>query len=146
MELQVWLPYSIHTDLGRKFETELFQHSMRSIQSDKKRTISFHPQSNWSTERMSCTLLNVIPKNIGKEQAQWFCFLLFVSIAYRSLVHDSIRFAPNILVLGHEILLPLDLLYPAPRTEDPTDVMKYVLQKQAVFHRALELVRRFNTT
>ena len=53
---------SIHTDQGRKFESELFQSLMNSLQIDKTRTTSFHPQSNAVIERMNRTLLACWPK------------------------------------------------------------------------------------
>ena len=66
-------------------------------------------------------------------------------MAYRSSVHESTGFTPNFHVLGHELLHPLDLVQPPPETKAPTDMNKHVMQIQAVFHRAFELVRR-NTT
>ena len=118
---------------------------MRLLQIDKIRTTSFHPQFNSVIELMIRTLLNLPTKSIDNEQSQWSYFLPFVLMAYRSSVHESTGFTLIFHVLGHELLLPLNLMYPPPKTNKPTHVNKHVMQKEAVFHRAHQLVRR-NTT
>ena len=138
-------PNSIHTDQGRNFESALFQHLMTLLEINKTRTTSFHPQSNSVIERMNCTLLNILTKNIGKRQANWLYFLPFVLMAYRSSVHESTGFTPNRLVLGHEVLLPLDLMYPRPECNVPTNINEYVLTQQQKFHQAFKLVRQITT-
>ena len=138
-------PNSIHTDQGRNFESALFQRLMTLLEINKTRTTSFHPQSNSVIERMNRTLLNMLTKSIDKQQANWSHFLPFVLMAYRSSVHESTGFTPNRLVLGHEVLLPLDLMYPPPESHLPTNINEYVMTQQQKFHRAFELVRR-NTT
>ena len=62
-------------------------------------------------------------------------------MAYPSSVNETAGFTANFLVLGHELLHPLDLMHLPPATTAPTDVNKHVIKKQAVFHRAFELVR-----
>ena len=138
-------PNSIHTDQGRNFESALFQRLMTLLEINKTRTTSFHPQSNSVIERMNRTLLNMLTKSIDKQQSNWSYFLPFVLMAYRSSVHESTGFTPNRLVLGHEVLLPLDLMYPPPDSHVPTNINAYVMTRQQNFHQAFELVRR-NTT
>ena len=118
---------------------------MTLLEINKTRTTSFHPQSNSVIERMNRTLLNMLTKRIDKQQANWSYFLPFVLMAYRSSVHESTGFTPNRLVLGHEVLLPLDLMYPPPEGNVPTNVNEYVMSQQQKFHQAFELLRR-NTT
>ena len=118
---------------------------MRLLRIDKTRTSYFHLQSNSVIERMNRTLLNVLTKSSDQEKALWSHFLPIVLMAYRSSVHESTGFTPNFVVFGHELLLPLDLMYPPSVTNKPADVNKHVIQKQAVFHRAFQLDRR-NTT
>ena len=55
-------PYSIHTDQGTKFESQLFANLVKKLEIDKTRTTAFHPQSNSVIERMNRTLLNMLAK------------------------------------------------------------------------------------
>ena len=116
---------------------------MTLLEINKTRTTSFHPQSNSVIERMNRTLLNMLTKSIDKQQANWSYFLPFVLMAYRSSVHESTGFTPN--RLGHEVLFPLDLMYPPPESNVPTNINEYVMTQQRKFQQAFELVRR-NTT
>ena len=63
-------------------------------------------------------------------------------MAYRSSVHESTGFTPHYLVSGHEIFLPLDLMYRPPSSTTPIDVHDWVSQKAEAFQQAYELVRR----
>ena len=138
-------PNSVHTDQGHNFESALFQQLMNLLEINKTRTTSFHPQSNSVIERMNRTLLNMLTKIIDKQQAIWSYFLPFVLMAYRPSVHESTGFTPNRLVLGHEVLLPLDLMYPPPESHVPPHIKEYVTKQQQKFQQAFELVRK-NTT
>ena len=63
------VPVSMHTDQGRSFKSKLFQSLMQSLQIDKTRTTSFHPQSNAVIERMNRTLLNMLAKTVDDFQS-----------------------------------------------------------------------------
>ena len=60
---------------------------------------------------------------------------------YRSSVHESTGFTTNFLVFGHELTLTIELKYKQPQSNVALPLNKFVLQKQAVFHKAFELVR-----
>ena len=63
-------------------------------------------------------------------------------MAYRSSVHESTGDTPQFLVLGQELSLPLDCMYPNPQENATTDIHEFVHSKQRAFQRAFELVRR----
>ena len=138
-------PQSIHTDQGSNFESDLFQQLMRRLEINKTRTTSSHPQSNAVNERMNRTLLNMLSKCIDQSQSEWSTLLPFVLMAYRSSVHESTGFTPYFLVFGHEMSLPLDLMYQPPEHSEPSSLKKQVLERQEAIRKAFELVRR-NTT
>ena len=135
-------PYSINTDQGTNFESQLFASLLKKLEIDKTRTTAFHPQSNSVIERMNRTLLNKLAKCIDEDQTNWSVKLPYVLMAYRSSVHESTSFTPHYLVFGHEISLPLDLMYRPPPSTTPTDVHDWVSQKEDAFRQAYELVRR----
>ena len=138
-------PRSIHTDQGRNFESDLLQQLMRRLEINKTRTTSFHPQINAVIERMNRNLLNILSKCIDQNQSDWSTLLPFVLMAYRSSVRESTGFTPYFLVFGHEMSLPLDLMYRAPEHNESSSLKKQVLERQQAFRKAFELVRR-NTT
>ena len=112
--LQHWIcrfgcPYSIHTDQGRKFESDLLQQLKHRLEIGKIRTTSFHPQSNSLRERMNRTLLNMFFKSIADDQSNWSSLLPFVFLAYRSSVHESTVFTTNFFVFGHEQTLTIEV-------------------------------------
>ena len=139
-------PYSIHTDGGTNFESQLFANLLKKLEIDKTRTNAFHPQSNSVIGRMNRTLLNMLVKCIDEDQTNWSVKLPYVLKAYRSSVHEYTGFTPHYLVFGHEISLPLDLMYRPPPSTTPTDVHDWVSQKEEAFRQAYELLRRNATT
>ena len=149
--LELWICrsgclYSIHTDRGTNFESQLFANLLKKLEIDKTRTTAFHPQSNSVIERMNRALLNVLAKCIAEDQTNWSVKLPYVLMAYRSSVHESTGFTPHCLVFGHEFSLPLDLMYRPPPSTTPIDVHDWVSQKEEAFRQAYELVRRNATT
>ena len=94
---------------------------------------------------MNRTLLNMLSKCKYQNQSDWSTLLPFVLMAYRSSVHESTGFIPHFLVFGHEMSLPLDLMYQPPEHSEPSFLKKQVLEQQEAFRKAVELVRR-NTT
>ena len=75
---------SIHTDQDQNFESKLFQSLMQSLQNDKTRTTSLHPQSNVMIERMNKTLLNMLAKTADDFQSNWTHQLPYVMMAFRT--------------------------------------------------------------
>ena len=149
--LESWIcrfgcPYSIHTDRGTNFESQLFANLLENLEVDKTRTTALHPQSNSVIERRNRSLLKMLGKCIDEDQTNWSVKLPYVLMAYRSSVHESTGFTPHYLIPGHEISLPLDLMYRPPPGKTPVDVNDWVLQKAEAFRQAYELVRRNATT
>ena len=94
-------PYSIHTDRGTNFESQLFANILKKLEIDKMTITAFHPLSNSVIERMNRTLLNMLAKCIDGDQTNWSVKLPYVLMAYRSSVYESTHFTPHYLAFGH---------------------------------------------
>jgi len=104
------VPRQLHTDQGRNFESKLFQEMCRIMEIDKTRTTPLQPQSDGMVERFNRTLEAMLSKFVDGDQKNWDLYLPLLMMAYRSSVHESTGFSPNEMMLGREVLLPLDLV------------------------------------
>ena len=132
--------YSVHTDHGSNFESQLFGNLSRKLEIDKTRTTAYHPPSNTTIEQMNRIFLNMVAKCIDKGQIIWSVKLPYVLKAYRSSVHESTGFTLHSLVFGHEISLPQDLMYRPPPFTTPIDVHVCVYQKKKLSARLVSLL------
>ena len=124
--LRYGVPRSIHTDQGANFESLLFQQMCKLLGIDKTRCNSYHAQSDGMVERHNRTLLNMLATYVNQNQRDWDVHLPFVNAAYRSTIHESTGFSPNLLFLGREIYTPLDILFKYPHQNDNESYTKYV--------------------
>ena len=111
------LPLHLHSDCGSQFESDLFQKLCSLLGITKTRTTAYHPQSNGMIERFDYTLQDMLSKYVSENQRDWDQSLALVMLAYRSSVHESTGFSPNMLFMGREPRLPIDLLMGSPPDE-----------------------------
>ena len=52
----------------------------------------------------------MLSKSVDENQKDWDPYLPLLMMAYRSSVHESTAFSSNEMMLGCEVLLPLDLI------------------------------------
>lgn len=73
----------------------------------------------------------MLPMYRNKNQRSWDVYLPQVMMTYRSTEHSTIKFSPNQMVFGHNILVPSKAVVGQPE-EDPVDidVVKYVTDLQ----------------
>ena len=65
---------------------------------------------NWTLQQMLKTL-------VSESQDDWDDLLSYVTMAYRSTIHESTGCIPNLMMLRREINLPLDVMVGCPSTE-----------------------------
>lgn len=54
------IPFRIHNDQGREFESALFAELCSLLETIKSRTTPYHPQSDGMVERFNCTLQQML--------------------------------------------------------------------------------------
>ena len=120
-------PLQIHTDQGRDFESKLFRELCHLLETEKTHTVPYRPQSDGQVERFNRTLLSMLSSFVNENQDNWDDILPYVMSAYRSTVQESTQCSPNLLFLGHEIRMPVDVIYGrTPREEVPSCPHEYV--------------------
>ena len=116
------VPLELHTDQGTNFESALFQEMCSTLGINKTRTTAYNPKSDGLIERYNRTLIDMVSSLLDpdKRQRDWDQQLPYACFAYRSAVQESTGETPNMLMLGREVRLPIDLMAPAPAEEDQT--------------------------
>ena len=71
--------------------------------------------------------MDAIKYFIGESQNQWDLHLLQIAGALRLSVNRSIGYTAIRLMLGREVTIPADLMFPHPASK-PTDVDEYVAE------------------
>jgi transposase InsO family protein len=98
-----------HSDQGTRYQSELFKETCKLLGIHQTRTTPLHPQSDGLVERFNSTLLNMLSTVVSENQTDWDEYLLFVMMAYRSGVQETTQETPNMMMLGREVKLPVDL-------------------------------------
>ena len=103
-------PVEIHTDQGRQFEGGLFAAVCDLLEISKTRTTPYRPCSNGQVERYNRTLLQMIRCHIRGQQDTWDEHLQQLAGAVRATVNRQTGFSANMMMLGREVLQPIDLM------------------------------------
>ena len=125
-------PDSIHSDQGKNFESHLFSEICHLLGIHKTRTTPYHPQSDELVERFNHTLWTMLAVRMGQvpEDTQ-DDELPMLTMAYRSIAQESTKSTLFQLMFGHEIQLPIDVIYgggPAP-WETHSDYVSHLKQR-----------------
>lgn len=137
------VPEVLHSDQGRNFESEVMGEVCRRLGIQKTRTTPLHPQSDGLVERFNKTLATQLAVVTADNQRDWDIHLPVVLLACRSAVQESTGFTPAMLMFGHELRTPVDLVFGVPPDRDssvspgPT----YVSDLLSRMHRVHELAR-----
>ena len=117
------VPQELHSDQGSNFESEVFGEMCRILGVTKTRTTAYNPKSDGMVERFNKTLVNMVAVLIDpkRQQRDWDEFLPYATFAYRCTPQDSTGESPNMMMLGREVSLAIDLTTGCPRNQDDTN-------------------------
>ncbi len=79
-------------------------------------TTPYRSLSNGLCERMNQTIKNIIKCTVREDEINWDKSLDLVMMAYHSTPQTSTGFTPNMLVMGKEMNMPVDLIYGSPNS------------------------------
>ena len=132
------VPFMVHTDQGRNFESKMFKSFCVLMEMSKTRTTPYRPSSNGQVERYNQLVLNFLRCYLAGKQRTWDQFLPMLGMAVRATVNRSTGYTPNMLMLGHEINMPADILYgligEQKQFQTPSVYLKFLLDTLAEVH------------
>jgi hypothetical protein len=120
----------------------LFKEVCRLLDIDKDRTTPYHPQSDGFVERMNRTIEAMISMFVSPGQRDWDEYLPYIMMAYRSAVQDTTGYSPNLMMLGREVELPIDLVLGTPPGEESSSTrIEYVKDMNEKMEMAHQVAR-----
>jgi len=116
--LKFGVPFSLHSDQGKNYESVLWRELCSLMGIKKTRTSAYRPQSDGFIERFNRTLWSMLRSSLQeKGKGDWDELVPILSMAYRASVNETTGFTPNMLMLGRELNMPLDLVIPQGKEE-----------------------------
>ena len=103
-------PMEIVTDQGKCFESNLFQALCDILNITKTRTTPYHPAANGQVERYNRVILSMMRCTLKNETSDWDRNLQQLASAIRSTENRHTGFTPNLLMLGREIITPIEIV------------------------------------
>jgi hypothetical protein len=135
------IPQELHSDQGRNFESHLIACLCERLGIHKTRTTPYRPQSDGQTERFNRTLTDSLAK-ICSKQEDWDMFVPLVCMYYRAMTHCSTGVSPALLMLGRQIRLPIDVVFPNSEIPVANNYPEYVQNLEHRLKIASEYARQ----
>ena len=112
---------------------------LRPLPVKKTRTVPYNGKSDGLVERSNRTLNQMLLKLVDETQTNWDDHVLYILMAYRASVHESMKCTPNLLMLNRETNLPLDRMSGSP-PETPECSVEYIEWVRQAMQHAFEFV------
>ena len=133
-------PLSLLTDQGKDVDGKLMKAVCDMLGIEKLRTTPYKPSTD-QVERLHRTLNAILGKTVAAHQRDWDLRLSSAMAAYRASRHDATGYSPNMLMMGRETRMPVDIVYPVP-DELATTYDDYAGKLQEKLTTAYEEVRQ----
>ena len=131
-------PLQIHTDQGKNFDGHVMKALCSLYRITKTRTTPYHPSSNGQAERYNRLLLQLIRCFRRAREKTWDEDLQLLAGAIRSMKNRATGFSANMLMLGHEVTQPIDVLFGAALKQencnDPGPYLKHLRETLREIH------------
>ena len=110
------IPKELHSDQGRNFESKLMSEVCTLLGVKKTRTCPLHPRGDGFIERFNRTLISMVASILDpdRHQTDWDERIPYAMLAYRSAVQESTGETPAMMMMGREIMLPVDIVVTQP--------------------------------
>lgn len=133
------IPLELHSDQGSNFESQVFSEVCTLLKIHKTRTTPYNPKSDGLVERFNKTVMSIVAKLLHETDGQknWDEHLAFATSAYRATPQESTGESPNMMMLGRETRMPIDLTTASLDDEDHA-VDDYVKQLRSKIRDAHE--------
>ena len=125
---------TIKSDLGSEFVNQVLDGVCRLLNTDRKKSTAYHPQTIGGLERNHRVLNEFLRNCLPTSSLDWDEWVPFYAFAYNSTPHTVHKFAPWELVFGRQPTLPTDILTkvdPIYNHEDYVKELKFKLQLSA---------------
>ena len=110
------IPQRLHSDRGKEFHNQILDEVSKLLHIQPTFTTAYRPQSNGMIERFNRTLIKMLKTFIDDfvHPTTWDTLLPMLTGAYRATEHSSTKCTPNLLFMGREVHLPVDVLAGTP--------------------------------
>lgn len=125
--LRFGFPFQILTDRGTNFESVLFKNLCECLQIHKTRTTPYRPSANGQVERYNRTLMDALRCFVSRTPTLWDEYVPLLACALRSAKNRSTGFTANMLMLGREVTMPVDLMFPCQEVQNDYNIEQYLL-------------------
>ena len=126
----------------KKFLSKIFVSVTRLLQITKTHTTAYRPRSNGQVERSNRTLLQMMRCLRDKNISEWDEYIPQIASAMRAMVNRDTGFTPNMLMLGHVVFRPVDIMYGVSQQNKSFDTPpEYVKKLSEIMRRSHHIAR-----
>jgi hypothetical protein len=103
------LPLELHSDQGKNVDGEVMREVCKLLGIRKTHTTAYHPAGNSITERINGPIKRALSSFVNSRANDWDDHLPAICMSLRSVVNRTLGETPNIMMLGRQIRVPLNL-------------------------------------